>query len=789
MFVHLGHQRRITFTLSSLVSLTFGLAVLLLAQGGLAQPSIDKSNLPLGCFTENTGQWSDAVRYRVCLDDATVWFADNGPCFQFHVPERDGADTGTINNLLKPRWVGASGNISVEAEGCLEHLSNFFVGNDPAKWRTGVPSFKTVVYKDVYSGIDVRYYINGTDIEYDFVLSPGADISQIRIHYEGAESLDVSDAGDLVVSSPAGTLTERCPLFYQRSELNGTINSLGGAFNILSRDSFSFQLDAEHDNRGTLIIDPVLSFSTFLGGDGSEYAWSIDIDDDDNIYITGNTFSRDYPLEEALQPVYGGGEKDIFVTKLNPTDGLLYSTYLGGSGNDENPRLVVDSDRNILVIGRTFSSDFPTANALYSTRNGLSDAFIAKISSDGSSLVYSTYLGGMHDEWATGVAVDEWGYAYLTGITESEDFPTVNAYCSFLVKNDDSWVSKIAPDGGHLVYSTYIGGSGHDRARDIKVDAAGRAYITGETYSDDFPTVNAFDNNFSKNVNGITDAFLVRFSAGGTSLEYSTYLGGSANDWCNALDVTSDGKATVVGDTESDDFPTLNPFQAEQASDTAVAYLGTDVFITGFSTDGSELAYSTYLGGSNDDLSEDIALGPAGSIYVVGATYSTDFPLSNAFDNSLGVADTLDAFIVRLNNRAENLTYSTFLGGDTSDWAYSVEVNDAGAAYITGYTLSADFPLVDPLQPAREGTRDAFIVTVTGGCCSGIRGNLDGDELDIVDVSDIIYSIQWSFEHSGDPDCMEEADVDGNGRIDIEDFVYLVNYLYGAGPEPPGCGE
>ncbi|MEW6413309.1 MAG: SBBP repeat-containing protein [Candidatus Zixiibacteriota bacterium] len=748
---------------------------------------IDRPEIPLTGFTENRGQWDDAVRYRVILQDATVWFTDRGPCFQLHDKGDENTDFSAEDYILLPRWLGAKDRLTIEPQGLSSHVSNFFLGNNPSRWRMGVSSFEAIVYRDIYPGIDVRYYLNGTKLEYDYMVSAGADPSQIRVKYEGATRLSISGTGSLVVEAKAGLVEELRPRFFVQGADNSKVTEIDGAFAVLSDEAFGFELNGGVNFHAGLIIDPVLTFSTYLGGSGSEYAWGIDIDGDGNIYVTGNTFSTNYPVVEPLQSVYAGGEKDIFVSKLNPADGLLYSTYLGGSGNDENPRLVVDSDHNILLIGRTFSSDFPTASALYSTRQGLSDAFVAKISSDGDSLVYSTYLGGMHDEWGTGIAVDSSDCAYLTGITESDDFPTVNAYCSYLVKNDDSWVTKITPDGSSLVYSTYIGGSGHDRTRDIQVDALGRAYITGETYSSDFPMVNAFDDNFAKNTEGIVDAFLVRFSSDGTSLEYSTFIGGSDDDWCNALDVTEDGKATVVGDTESDDFPTLNPIQAEHSPDTG--YLGTDIFVTGFSADGRNLVYSTYLGGIDDDLSEDIAFGPFGSINIVGSTYSPDFPLANALDDMLGVTDRPDAFAVRLSSQAKELTYSTFLGGDSSDIATSVEADGSGTAFITGYTLSADFPLVDPLQSVRKGTRDIFIAAITGGCCSGVRGNVNGDVLDVVDVADVIYAVQWSFEHGGGPDCLEEADADGNGRIDIEDLVFLVEYLYGSGPQPASCGE
>jgi hypothetical protein len=328
------------------------------AETGLAQPLVDISGLPAANFIENAGQWNDAVRYRVSLNNATVWFADEGPCFQFHKDTRELSDSVFSSRLIKVRWAGSNRKITIQAEGRTAHISNFFVGNDLGKWRTGVPSFETVVYKNVYTGIDVRYYLNGDNVEYDFVLSPGADPSQIRIHYDGAESVCVTEAGDLLVETAVGILTERCPIFYQQSNATGILSSLSGTFRVISRDSFGFQLDGAHDTGETLIIDPVLSFSTYLGGSGSEYGWGIDVDDEENIYVTGNTFSTDYPLADPLQPVYGG-TKDIYITKLNSTDGLIFSTYLGGSDSDENPSLAVDSDHNVLVIGRTFSNDFP----------------------------------------------------------------------------------------------------------------------------------------------------------------------------------------------------------------------------------------------------------------------------------------------------------------------------------------------------------------------------------------------------------------------------------------------
>gem|GEM_PF-3369585 len=461
----------------------------------------------------------------------------------------------------------------------------------------------------------------------------------------------------------------------------------------------------DYDPTRPLVIDPVLAYSTYLGGSDYDMGKGIAVDGAGNAYVTGRTWSDDFPAVNARYPKLWG-DRDAFVFKLS-ADGqtVRYSTYLGGSDDDYGDGgIAVDGAGNAYVTGQTTSSDFPTVNAKYPGLRGWADAFVFKLSADGQTVRYSTYLGGSRWDSGWGIAVDGAGDAYVTGSTNSSDFPTVNAKYPKLRGGGDAFVFKLSADGQTVRYSSYLGGSDWDDGSGIAVDGTGNAYVTGGTGSNDFPTVNA---KYPNRGGGEWDAFVFKLSADGQTVRYSTYLGGGSDDVGIDIAVDSAGNAHVTGSTYSNDFPTVN---AQYPQWRRGLY---DAFVFKLSADGQTVRYSTYLGGSYYDLGNGIAVDGAGNAYVMGTTESSDFPVVNAqYPKWRG---GYDAFVFKLSADGQTVRYSTYLGGSRWDSGSNIAVDGAGNAYVTGFTQSSDFPTsaTDPnivsYDPTYNGNTDAFI--------------------------------------------------------------------------------
>jgi hypothetical protein len=599
--------------------------------------------------------------------------------------------------VLRLQLVGANPTPKVVGEGPLPGKSNYFIGKDPKTWHTNIAHYAKVHYESVYPGIDLVYYGNQRQLECDFVVAPGADPKAIRLAFKGADKLSLDKDGQLVLKTGGGKVIQHAPGVYQ--EVGGKRRAIPARYVLTGDHQVSFQV-AAYDTTRSLIIDPVLSYSTYLGGIGSEGGSGLAVDQAGNVYLTGGTISADFPTVNALQPNLRGVE-DAFITKLNTAgDTLIYSTYLGGSGIDDGRDIVVDEAGNAYVTGGTRSADFPTVNALQLNRQGFDDAFVTKFNAAGDTLIYSTYLGGSRFDVGEGIAVDKSGNAYVTGFTGSDDFPTVNALQPNSGGSDDAFVTKFNAAGDTLIYSTYLGGSRFDVGEGIAVDKSGNAYVTGQAGSDNFPTVNALQ----PNSGGRDDAFVTKFNATGDTLIYSTYLGGRETDFGRrGIAVDEAGNAYVTGETNSDDFPTVNALQPNSGG-------RNDTFVTKFNTAGDTLIYSTYLGGSSDESGFDIAVDGAGNAYVTGETYSNDFPTVNALQPNL--RGSFNAFVTKFNAAGDTLIYSTYLGGSGSGRGIDIAVDQAGNAYVTGGTGSADFPTVNALQPSFAGGADAFVAKI-----------------------------------------------------------------------------
>jgi len=475
-------------------------------------------------------------------------------------PELDTDSMPSESAVLRMRLVGANPSPELSGETALPGKVNYFKGNDPTKWRSNVPTYAQARYENVYPGIDLIYYGNQQQLEYDFVVAPGQDPASITMAFEGMERLELEASGDLVLQTSGGEIRQRKPVIYQ--EVAGERQAIDGSYLLKPDDQVSFQV-AAYDATKPLIIDPILVFSTYLGGSGGDAGMGIAVDGAGQVYVTGSTGSTDFPTMNAFQPTWAGSE-DAFVAQLSP-DGtaLNFSTYLGGNGFDGGRGIAVDGAGLVSVTGSTRSTDFPTANALQPALAGDSDAFVARLTADGATLVYSTYLGGSRGDQGSGIAVDGAGQAAVTGITRSTDFPTQNAFQPAFGGFFDAFVAKLAADGTTLVYSTFLGGSSGDLGSGIAVDGAGQAAVTGTTDSTDFPTANAFQPAFG---GGFTDAFVTMLTADGTAMAYSTYLGGSTDtdspfgftEGGFGIAVDGAGQLAVTGLTGSTDFPTQN---------------------------------------------------------------------------------------------------------------------------------------------------------------------------------------------------------------------------------------
>ena len=683
-----------------------------------AMPRVVANYAKLPLFLEaNRGQADSSVKFLSRGRGYTLFLTTGEAVLSLREPE--GGTQGRSSTIapnaqserstvLRMKLVGANPEPQVTGLEELPGRSNYFHGNDPGNWLTQVPHYARVKYEDVYPGIDLVYY--GTkqqQLEYDFVVAPGADPQSIRLRIEGAAAMTLDDEGTLLLQTGGGEVAWQAPLIYQ--ELGGSRKAVDGGYLLLAEKQVAFSV-GEYDAGKPLVIDPTLNYATYLGGSGDEGGTHITADSSGNAYVTGTTSSStDFPRATPFQDTFVGGTTDIFVTKLNAEGtALIYSTFLGGSNNEfSGGGIAVDESGSAYITGTTASTDFPTLNPPQGELKGLQDAFVTKLSAAGSSLVYSTYLGGSGSvENGRDIVVDDSGEAYVTGFTDSNDFPTVNPpFQNVNGGGRDAFVTKLNANGTALVYSTYLGGSGDDGGEGIAVDTSGSAYITGDTSSTTtFPTL---DTAPQQSLKGSQDAFVTKLSADGTALDFSTYLGGSDVDRGQGVAVDIFGNAYVTGITSSLDFPTLDPVQGTIGG-------GVDAFVTKLNLNGTALEYSTYLGGSNDETGAEniaIAVDASASAYVAGTTASTDFPTANELQASL--LGACDVFVTRYSTNGAALAFSTYLGGGGCDQGGNIALDASGFAYVTGDTASMDFPTAEsPVQGTIGGGVDAFVAKI-----------------------------------------------------------------------------
>jgi hypothetical protein len=686
----------------------------------LASPRQSVRSLPLS-FEPNQGQADPQVRFlaraggfallatatgaALCLSRNLLPAAPFPPFPRFGSQSQRALDNGgTVWLELR----GANPSPSLTGLDPLPGRSNYFIGNDPAKWHTNIPQYSRLRYRDIYPGIDWEHYGDQGQLEHDFIVAPHADPANIRLAIRGTDSLRLDSDGDLLLGKSRGEIRLQKPVLYQYP--NGRRRTVPGDYDLTSEGEVRFRVGPYNQDLA-LVIDPVVSWATYLGGPTQDTGYGIATDGLGNTFVTGATEIGGFPTSNPAQP-NPGGSTDVFVSKLNRNgSALLYSTYLGGSGTDSGASLAVDASGCAYVVGSTASTNFPVRNAFQWSLGGGSDAFIVKLSSEGNVLLYSSYLGGSDGDGASGIGVDRRGRAWIAGPTTSPDLPTVRPLQASIGGSGpmrrDAFVALVAADGSDLLYSTYIGGSDLDYASSLAVDSAGCPYVTGFTSSTDFPVANAFRRSNA----GAQDAFVTKLKDDGSALVYSTYLGAANGDWARAIAVDAAGNAYVAGETSSGSFPMVNPFQGWMRG-------APDGFVAKLNPEGSSLVYSTFLGGLDSDYARAIAIDAEGNAFVAGETTSADFPGAGT------VGNTGSAFIVQLGADGRSLASALFFPSATAN---GITVDRSGILYATGTVTTRDFAKGAVVQPVLRGLSDAFVAKVYPGASLSFAQFADGE--------------------------------------------------------------
>jgi hypothetical protein len=767
--------------------------------------STNYGKFPLS-FVANQGQDAPQVRYAARGEGYSLLLTDSGALLSLSKrASNSGAArskaplSGVSTDVIGMRLDGTNRAVIPAAENKLQGVENYFLGNDRSKWHTDIPTYAKVQYRDIYPGIDLVYYGNQGQLEYDFRLAPGADPNRIRMLLGGARKLKLVDGGDLLITAANGEIAFHKPVVYQ--EVDGKRKSIDGRFRLLARNRAGFVL-GKYDRSRELVIDPTLAYSTYLGGSGyhipagpdccGEAGNAIAVNSAGSAVVVGSTASPVGTFPRSSTPYQGTNpgalaNGDAFVTRLNAEGtALIFSTYIGGSGEyrygDSATGVAVDAVGNVYVTGTTGSgcpagtypckNEFPLTPGAYQTTNnaftnGAQNSFVSKFSPDGDVLIYSTYLGGSGllvccsgsylGDTASGIAVDSEGEAIVVGTAYSAtNFPTVNALqtTNTAAKNQapNLFVTKLSTDGTSLIYSTYLGGTGvseqeGDFGTGIAVDTTGNAYVVGYSFSTDYPvTATPYQNknkavasSSHENNGNFSNAVVSKLSFDGSRQIYGTYLGGSGSpyigDFGYGIAVDSGGNAYVVGKAGSQNFPTVGEVLEPTAPHAITSWSG---FVAKLNSDGSNLLYSTYLGGTTlagsrtGDYASGVAVDSSGDAYVTGFTTTNSFPTSsdayqpqNGQTENGGANDyTGNAFFTELNpsggGPGGKPIYSTFLGG--SGYSYSgdvgngIAIDPAGNAYIAGTTFSGNFPVENAFQKVNAavaagnpGASNAFV--------------------------------------------------------------------------------
>jgi hypothetical protein len=669
-------------------------------------------------FIENKGQWNPEVQFLAKMNGINAWITKSGVVYDFNKIE----DKFLKGHVVGLKYDGLNESCTNLTKEKLETYYNYFIGNDSTKWASFVPLYKEVIVKDAYQGIDIRYYFDTKTTEgqtlaglrYDYIVSPGADISQIKMKFEGQNNLAINENGELVIGTSIGNVLNNKIYAYQPKALlslaEGT--KVDCRFILNYDGTATFKID-DYNHDLALIIDPMV-YSTYLGGSGPDFPHGIVVDRNSNSYICGESDSKDFPTTVGAYQTNIDTSKgviaDYFVTKMNVNGTYpIFSTFIGGNDVEEGAGLAIDSNLNVYMTGTTWSDNYPLTNgALRQTRNG-TEAFITKLNSTGSTLLFSTFLGGLNDDWGNSISVDIAGNSYITGGTLSSDFPTTSgAYRTTLRNSSDLFVVKCNSTGTSLIYSTFLGGElgvsllNWLSVLSLTIDSFGCAYIAGYTSTTDYPTTTgAFQINYA---GGSHDGFITKLNQTGTDALYSSYLGGSGTDQISGVVVDNNGNAFVTGSTASPNFPTTpGSFQPTQKK-------MNEAFITKFNNTGTSILYSSFVGGSKDDYGLSIALDSEKNPYITGYTISDDFPIIQCAYQTTPLTYYSDCFLFKLNFNDSKFSYSTFISGSYREYGTSICIDNKNDIYITGSTLSHDYPVTaGAFQTSLKGQHDGFV--------------------------------------------------------------------------------
>ncbi|MBD3193224.1 MAG: hypothetical protein GF308_21500 [Candidatus Heimdallarchaeota archaeon] len=579
--------------------------------------------------------------------------------------------------------------------------NNFYLGKRGT--YTNVPAFRTIIYEDLWAGITLYCTASSLGAKYEFHVSPQASPNDIEINYTGQELIDIKPDCIILQKGQEKIVDEGLKAFL----IDGT--EVASSFIAKGENSFGYSI-GDYDQTKTLIIDPLI-YSTYIGGNDREAVNSIAVDSEGNIYATGYTGSTDFPTENSYDDELSV-KWDVFVFKLSSNgSSLIYSTYIGGDQADVGNAIDIIDKGYAYVTGSTYSEDFPAISTGAGTGpiddeyNGNGDCFILALHISGGSLLYSTFLGG--DEKDVGNSIKRHGTLFITGTTSSDNFPMKNAYDDKYNGSSDCFVTEIDADRCYLRYSTYFGGIGYDEAESIAIDASNDIYVTGYTNSYDFPCSDlAYDDEH----NGDMDCFVFRLRNGGATLGYSTYVGGSDVDHAYSIDILESGEAFVTGDTNSNNFPTESISSDCYYKDDKQGYF--DCFVFLLDEAGTQLFYSTYVGGSQADEGSSIKIFED-SIFVTGVTTSTNFPALNTSNREFPIADENsgknDCFLFEIDLDEFKMQYSTYFGGSENDVAISLAIEDFGGIYIAGFSTSDDFPTLNAYDSDYHADFDCIV--------------------------------------------------------------------------------
>jgi hypothetical protein len=672
----------------------------------LAAPSLDASfgNITLA-FTVNRGQSPSSIRFTAQGGGCGMAFSPAGTTFLLSRetaasvakraakksvmfeddPTRDQPEYESF--ALELAFVGANENPEIQGEDRLPWNNNYFIGNDPDRWRTDVPNYKKIRFREVYDGVDLVYYGNRKRVKYDFVVKPGEDPEKILLKYDFGEAggaLAVNEKGELVVKTPVGELIEEKPYCYQK--INGKEAAVEVRYEVVEGGIYRFRV-GEYDKSAELVIDPELVYSTYLGGIYREQATGVAIDKEGCVYVVGST-DGDFPITSGA---LNSTPTTMFLAKINPAGtSLVYSTYFGRNDlNGTIAGIAVDNEGNAYVAGSGVGSEFPTTSGAYDTQvAGYTDCYVTKINTQGNGLIYSTYIGGSSSDFIHGITIDSAGNAFVCGYTNSSDFPTTSGTYREKITTSgiyEAFITKLNRDGTGLQYSSYLGQTGLEDIS-IAIDTAGNAFVAGVSGHSAYGSYPVTPDSYST-PGGKTDIFITKMNDAGSGVFYSCLFGGGKNDYVTGIAVDSSGNAYISGYTESADYPTTpGAFQETYRGD-GDRYNG---FLTKLNSEGSALVFSTYVHGDSDKPSTivmDLSVNQAGESFVTGN--------SDAFPVTTDAYQKLDrgAFLALFSSKGDSLIYSTCFGGSRSESGEALAIRENGDVVIAGFTDSLDFPV------------------------------------------------------------------------------------------------